>query len=125
MNFLKIIFLINFVLILINSDCIPDDDRLMKLDKIRKYEHCEQRTSMYELNENGAYKCCYIHYKADTKNVEADVHTCCLVTLKEFENMDDTIDKYEDSHDVEIVKIDCKSFDLQIKLLFLLLLFLY
>ena len=125
MNLLKIIFLINYLLILINSDCIPDDERILKLDKIRKYEHCEQRTDTKELAENNAYKCCYLHYKAETRNVKADVHTCVFVTLNEFENIKDTIEKYEDSHDAEIKKIDCKGFDLQMKLLFLLLLFLY
>ena len=126
MNLLKIIFLINCLLILINTECTPDDDSLLKLDKIRKFDDCDKRVTKAELLENDAYKCCYLHYKADTRNVEADIHTCCLVTQSQYDNIKDTIKNYEDSNDVDVEKLDCKGYDLQIRLLFLLLLlFLY
>ena len=121
MNLLKIIFLINCLLILINTECTPDDDSLLKLDKIRKFDDCDKRVTKAELLENDAYKCCYLHYKADTRNVEAEIHTCCLITQSQY-----TIKNYEDSNDVDVEKLDCKGYDLQIRLLFLLLLlFLY
>ena len=91
MNLLKIIFLINCLLILINTECTPDDDSLLKLDKIRKFDDCDKRVTKAELLENDAYKCCYLHYEADTRNVEADIHTCCLVTQSQYDNIKDTI----------------------------------
>ena len=79
-----------------------------------------------ELLENDVCKCCYLQYKAITRNVEADIHICCLITRTQYDNIKDKIKNYEDSNDIDIEKLDCKGYDLQIRLLFqLLLLFLY
>ncbi len=116
------IFLISFFLFcFINSSCTPEESELIRMDKIRKYKHCEERTTATELSENGAYRCCYMKYSVDSKNYEAYVHTCTLVTQNQYTNIEDYIERYEETYQVEDLSIDCSSFYLQFGLLFILM----
>ena len=118
---MNILLISSFLFFFINSDCTPDEDELVRLSKIRKYKHCEERTSTYELSENNAYRCCYMKYSVDSKNYEAYIHTCILVTQNQYDNIDDYIERYEEQNNVEDLKIDCSSFYLQFGLLFILI----
>ena len=121
MKIMKIIFISFFLFSFINSYCVPEEDELVKLSKIRKYKHCEERTSSYELTENNAYRCCYMKYSVDSKNYEAYVHTCILITQNQYDNIEDYIERYEDQYNLIDLKIDCSSFYLQFGLLFILM----
>ena len=122
MKFIQILFISSFILITIKSACIPDEEDLIRLSKIRNYDDCDKRTSTTELRENEAYKCCYLYYTLDTDNYKAKVHTCKLVTQKEYDNIKDTVSRYESENKVEDVKIDCNSSFIYLGLLYLLLL---
>ena len=120
MKLLNNIILLNILFILINSDCTPDDENIVKLDKIRDYSDCERRVTSQELQENNAFRCCYIHYETETKNVEADVHTCILITHSQYNSIKDFIRNYEDKYDLDIYRLDCSGFTLKLRLLILL-----
>ena len=121
MKILNIIFISFFLFSFINSYCVPEEDELVKLSKIRKYSHCEERTSSTELAENNAYKCCYMKYYIDSHNYEAYVHTCILITQNNYDNIKDFVKRYEEQYNLEDLKIDCSSFYLQFGLLFILI----
>ena len=114
----------SFLFHYINSDCTPDEDELVVIDKIRKYKHCESRLTSAEVNENYGFRCCYMTYSIDSKNYEADIHTCILITQNQYDNIEDYIDRYEDTNRVIDLKIDCSSFYLQFGLLLLLMILL-
>ena len=121
MKIVNIIFISFFLFSFINSDCTPTENELVRISKIRKDEHCEERTTSYELSENNAYRCCYMKYSVDSKNYEAYVHTCILITQNQYNNIEDYIERYEDQHNLIDLKIDCSSFYLQFGLLFILM----
>ena len=122
MKIIQILFISSMILITIKSACTPDEEDLIKLSKIRDYDDCEKRTSTTELKESGAYKCCYLYYIVDSNNYKAKVHTCKLITQKEFDNIKDTVNRYESDNKVEDVKIKCNSSFIYLGLLYLLLL---
>ncbi len=121
---MNILLISSFLFFFINSDCTPDEDELVEMSKIRKYKHCEQRVTEAELYESNAYRCCYMKYSIDSKNYEAYIHTCIPVTKSQYDNIEDYIEKYEETNKVEDLKIDCSSFYLQIGLLFIFMLLL-
>ena len=104
----------------INSGCIPDEEDLPKISKIRKYKHCESRTTAEELASNGAYKCCFFYYYLDTDNLKSEVFTCDLITKDQYDHIKDTIKKLERENNIEDVEIDCKSSYFKISLILLL-----
>ena len=115
------IFIFVCLLFLIYSECIPEEDELVKIGKIRDYRDCESRTMDQELVENNAYKCCHLRYTVDSKNYYADVYTCTYITQNQYDNIKDTVKEYERVNDVVDVEIDCKSYYLQLGLLSILL----
>ena len=61
------LILIFSLIALINSACEPaSTEELIQLKKLRDYEDCASRTSVEELEEAGAYKCCHIYYEHDS-----------------------------------------------------------
>ena len=86
---------------------------------------CHSRQfSTLETNQ-GAYKCCYL--EVDFGGITRK--SCVAITKNEYDNIDDYIDKDEDSYDkydidVDVEDLDCKSKYLQSALLLLLFIYL-
>ena len=119
---MKLLEIILFILLLsvINSACIPDEEDLPKIGKIRDYEDCEKRTTDEELSSSGAYKCCLFYYYLDTYNLKSAVYTCDLITKDQYDHIKDTIKKLEKEKDIEDVEIDCKASYFKISIILLL-----
>lgn len=66
--------------------------------------------------EEGFKYCCYIKVKLEGQNVNG----CSPLTEDQYKNIDDYIDKTEKEEKVEIDKLDCKSYYLELCLLSLL-----
>ena len=111
-----------FILLLsvINSACIPDEEDLPKLGKIRKYKDCESRTTEEELASSGAYKCCFLYYYLDAYNLKSEVYTCDLISKDQYDHIKDTIKKLENENDIEDVEIDCKASYFKLSIILLL-----
>ena len=124
MRFIESMFIIYSLLSLIKSLCTPDDEELLYLDKIRRYKHCERRLTDEEINDN-MYKCCYLYYFVDTRNVKSEVNTCIPITRNEYDNIRDTVRNYERKNDVEDVIIRCKGFYFNLGFLGIMLYLLY
>ncbi len=114
------IIILSITLISINPNCIPDEEDLPNLSKIRKYKHCESRTTDEELTSNGAYKCCFFYYYINTYNLKSEVYTCDLITKNQYDNIKDTIKQLEKENNIEDVEINCKGYYFKLSIYILL-----
>ena len=124
MNKLLLIFISLFVFI--KPYCEPvDDSELYSTSKIRDFDDCNARTSNDELKNMGAYKCCYLFYTQDSKNLYKEVDTCILVTQSEYDNIKDYVKKLEDRYRIDDVKIKCFGINIKFSLLLISLYLFY
>lgn len=124
MNKLLLIFISLFVFI--KPHCEPvDDSELYSISKIRDFDDCNARTSNDELKNMGAYKCCYLFYTQDSKNIYKEVDTCVLVTQSEYDNIKDYVKKLEDRYSMDDVKIKCFGINIKFSLLLISLYLFY
>ena len=124
MNKLLLIFISLFVFI--KPYCEPvDDSELYSTSKIRDFDDCNARTSNEELKNMGAYKCCYLFYTQDSKNIYKEVDTCILVTQSEYDNIKDYVKKLEDRYRIDDVKIKCFGINIKFSLLLISLYLFY
>ena len=124
MNKLLLIFISLFVFI--KPYCEPvDDSELYSTSKIRDFDDCNARTSNEELKNMGAYKCCYLFYTQDSKNLYKEVDTCILVTQSEYDNIKDYVKKLEDRYRIDDVKIKCFGINIKFSLLLISLYLFY
>ena len=124
MNKLLLIFISLFVFI--KPYCEPvDDSELYSTSKIRDFDDCNARTSNDELKNMGAYKCCYLFYTQDSKNIYKEVDTCILVTQSEYDNIKDYVKKLEDRYRIDDVKIKCFGINIKFSLLLISLYLFY
>ena len=124
MNKLLLIFISLFVFI--KPYCEPvDDSELYSTSKIRDFDDCNARTSNDELKNMGAYKCCYLFYTQDSKNIYKEVDTCVLVTQSEYDNIKDYVKKLEDRYRIDDVKIKCFGINIKFSLLLISLYLFY
>ncbi len=124
MNKLLLIFISLFVLI--KPYCEPvDDSELYSISKIRDFDDCNARTSNEELRNKGAYKCCYLFYTQDSKNIYKEVDTCVLVTQSEYDNIKDYVKRLEDRYRIDDVKIKCFGISIKFSLLLISLYLFY
>ena len=122
MNLSKIILISLCLFNVINTYCVPSYEELPNLDRIRGAEDCERRSTSYELQQQGAYRCCYLYYYVDSKNVYSDVYTCCLITEHQYNNIKTTVEDFRRELSAETVSIDCEGFNLSFGFIWLLLL---
>ena len=124
MNKLLLIFISLFVFI--KPLCVPEDEsELLSTSKIRDFDDCNARTSNEELKYFGAYKCCYLFYTQDSKNIYKEVDTCVLVTQSEYDNIKDYVKKLEDRYSMDDVKIKCFGINIKFSLLLISLYLFY
>ena len=124
MNKLLLIFISLFVFI--KPYCEPvDDSELNSISKIRDFDDCNARTSNDELKNEGAYKCCYLFYSQDSKNIYKEVDTCILVTQSEYDNIKDYVKRLEDRNGMDGVKIKCFGISIKFSLLLISLYLFY
>ena len=124
MNKLLLIFISLFVFI--KPYCEPvDDSELYSISKIRDFDDCNARTSNDELKNMGAYKCCYLFYSQDSKNIYKEVDTCVLVTQSEYDNIKDYVKRLEDRYNMDDVKIKCFGISIKFSLLLISLYLFY
>ena len=124
MNKLLLIFISLFVFI--KPYCEPvDDSELYSTSKIRDFDDCNARTSNDELKNMGAYKCCYLFYTQDSKNIYKEVDTCILVTQSEYDNIKDYVKRLEDRYRIDDVKIKCFGINIKFSLLLISLYLFY
>ena len=124
MNKLLLIFISLFVFI--KPHCVPEDEsELYSIGKIRDFDDCNARTSNEELKNMGAYKCCYLFYTQDSKNIYKEVDTCILVTQSEYDNIKDYVKRLEDRNGMDGVKIKCFGINIKFSLLLISLYLFY
>ena len=124
MNKLLLIFISLFVFI--KPYCEPvDDSELYSISKIRDFDDCNARTSNDELKNMGAYKCCYLFYSQDSKNIYKEIDTCVLVTQSEYDNIKDYVKRLEDRYNMDDVKIKCFGINIKFSLLLISLYLFY
>ena len=124
MNKFLLIFISLFVFI--KPYCEPvDDSELYSTSKIRDFDDCNARTSNDELKNMGAYKCCYLFYTQDSKNIYKEVDTCILVTQSEYDNIKDYVKRLEDRYRIDDVKIKCFGINIKFSLLLISLYLFY
>lgn len=124
MNKLLLIFISLFVFI--KPYCVPaDESELYSIGKIRDFDDCNARTSNDELKNMGAYKCCYLFYSQDSKNIYKEVDTCVLVTQSEYDNIKDYVKRLEDRYNMDDVKIKCFGISIKFSLLLISLYLFY
>ncbi len=119
-----LIFISLFVFI--KPYCVPaDESELYSIGKIRDFDDCNARTSNDELKNMGAYKCCYLFYSQDSKNIYKEVDTCVLVTQSEYDNIKDYVKRLEDRYNMDDVKIKCFGISIKFSLLLISLYLFY
>ena len=124
MNKLLLIFISLFVFI--KPYCVPkDESELYSISKLRDFDDCNARTSNDELKNMGAYKCCYLFYTQDSKNIYKEVDTCVLVTQSEYDNIKDYVKRLEDRNGIDDVKIKCFGISIKFSLLLISLYLFY
>ena len=124
MNKLLLIFISLFVFI--KPYCVPaDESELYSIGKIRDFDDCNARTSNDELKNMGAYKCCYLFYSQDSKNIYKEIDTCVLVTQSEYDNIKDYVKRLEDRYNMDDVKIKCFGINIKFSLLLISLYLFY
>ena len=124
MNKLLLIFISLFVFI--KPYCVPaDESELYSIGKIRDFDDCNARTSNDELKNMGAYKCCYLFYSQDSKNIYKEIDTCVLVTQSEYDNIKDYVKRLEDRYNMDDVKIKCFGISIKFSLLLISLYLFY
>ena len=124
MNKLLLIFISLFVFI--KPSCVPaDESELYSIGKIRDFDDCNARTSNDELKNMGAYKCCYLFYSQDSKNIYKEIDTCVLVTQSEYDNIKDYVKRLEDRYNMDDVKIKCFGINIKFSLLLISLYLFY
>ena len=124
MNKLLLIFISLFVFI--KPYCVPaDESELYSIGKIRDFDDCNARTSNDELKNTGTYKCCYLFYSQDSKNIYKEVDTCVLVTQSEYDNIKDYVKRLEDRYNMDDVKIKCFGINIKFSLLLISLYLFY
>ena len=124
MNKLLLIFISLFVFI--KPHCVPvDESELYSIGKIRDFDDCNARTSNDELKNMGAYKCCYLFYSQDSKNIYKEIDTCVLVTQSEYDNIKDYVKRLEDRYRMDGVKIKCFGISIKFSLLLISLYLFY
>ena len=112
--------------VLINSFCeFETEEDLMNAGKVRDFDDCNARTSNDELKNEGAYKCCYLFYSQDSKNIYKEVDTCILVTQSEYDNIKDYVKRLEDRYRIDDVKIKCFGISIKFSLLLISLYLFY
>ena len=120
----KALIIISSLFALINSQCVPEEDDLLLLGKLRDYEDCERRTTTAELEETSTYKCCHLYYEQETNNIYKEVDTCILITHAQYDDIKNYLDELESYYGIEKTKIHCFGSYIQFSLLILLLSFL-
>ena len=120
----KALIIISSLIALINSQCVPEEDDLLLLGKLRDYEDCERRTTTAELEETSTYKCCHLYYEQETNNIYKEVDTCILITHAQYDDIKNYLDELESYYGIEKTKIHCFGSYIQFSLLILLLSFL-
>ena len=120
------LILIFSLIALINSACEPaSTEELIQLKKLRDYEDCASRTSVEELEEAGAYKCCHAYYEYDSNNLYQEVDTCTLITKTQYDDIEKYVDQTEEYEGVKSLKIHCYEFNIRLNFLFALLILLF
>ena len=110
------LILIFSLIALINSACEPaSTEELIQLKKLRDYEDCASRTSVEELEEAGAYKCCHAYYEYDSNNLYQEVDTCTLITKTQYDDIEKYVDQTEEYDGVKSFKIHCYEFNIRLK----------
>ena len=72
------------------------------------------RSTLYDTTK---YRCCYYQYESAD---EVTHYQCKLLTMAEFADIDDTIDKIEADGTIDVEKLDCHSSYLYASLLLIL-----
>ena len=120
------LILIFSLIALINSACEPaSTEELIQLKKLRDYEDCASRTSVEELEEAGAYKCCHAYYEYDSNNLYQEVDTCTLITKAQYDDIEKYVDQTEEYEGVKSLKIHCYEFSIRLNFLLALLILLF
>ena len=119
----KSIIILASLFALINSNCVPDEEELFTLSKLRKYKDCEIRTSTEELEEEQMFKCCHLYYVQETNNVYREIDTCILITNTQYDNIKKFVEELESRYRFENTKIHCFGEYIKFSLLIFLFLF--
>ena len=115
------LLIIASLIALIKSDCVPSEEELMQLKKLREYEDCASRTSKEELEDTGSYACCHLYFEHDSNNLYKEVDTCTLVTKSEYDNIKSFLKDFEKYEGNKNAKIHCFGFKVQFNILILLI----
>ena len=110
MKFYKIILFGSLILSIYSSTLCGDEEATGSSAK-----DCQK----YETDDEYPY-CCFLKGTYEGTSYE----TCASLTKQEYDNIKNTIKSYEDEDDLDVKKLDCKSFYLELSILSFILLLL-
>ena len=106
MRILEAVLICIFLFQFINSECLVDEDALVK---IRDDDDCEKRSFSDEEKEEGAYKCCLVKMKVDSYTFKGKEYSCVPLTQAEYKDIKKYIKAAEKINEVKDLDIDCNS----------------
>ena len=112
----KTLFLLIAILLVAKFNCDDDEDEYCSGDTANSVDDC-QKLKLYTADGVEYKHCCFLEAKVKSE----DIKWCIPLTQKDYDEIDDYIDKNKEYSDVSI---DCDSNYIMVSLLSLILLFL-